>query len=180
MLASSARSAEVLDSGRCPLQRLASAIGTPGLLRGERNGSAGTWVPSWLRDRGLGGGRGRTLKSSSGVPPPLLGLPLPSSLPPFSFSCPRKTHLAEALESVCEWLLQYSIHTECPGSLRYAKVSRFPPAARAAGPGFPPWRLRPSQPLPQGQSQSQTMSTLRNLVHKGVKVDRGVPPRAVG
>ncbi|XP_025066922.1 protein canopy homolog 4 [Alligator sinensis] len=29
-----------------------------------------------------------------------------------------------------EWLLQCSIHTECPGSLRYAKVSRFPPAPR--------------------------------------------------
>ncbi|KYO22242.1 canopy-like protein 4 isoform A [Alligator mississippiensis] len=42
VLASSARSAEVLDSGRCPLQRLASAIGTPGLLRGRR-----IWPRRW-------------------------------------------------------------------------------------------------------------------------------------
>uniref|UniRef100_A0A8C8VJ30 Canopy FGF signaling regulator 4 n=1 Tax=Pelusios castaneus TaxID=367368 RepID=A0A8C8VJ30_9SAUR len=56
-----------------------------------------------------------------------------------------ETRLAEALESVCERFLHYSVHAERPGSLRYAK------------------------------GQSQTMNTLKNLVNKGVKVDLGIP-----
>ncbi|XP_026518889.1 protein canopy homolog 4 [Terrapene carolina triunguis] len=56
-----------------------------------------------------------------------------------------ETRLAEALETVCEQFLHYSVHTERPGSLRYAK------------------------------GQSQTMNTLKNLVNKGVKVDLGIP-----
>ncbi|XP_025914767.1 protein canopy homolog 4 isoform X2 [Apteryx rowi] len=56
-----------------------------------------------------------------------------------------ETRLAEALETVCERLLRYSVHAERPGSLRYAK------------------------------GQSQTMSTLKSLVNKGVKVDLGLP-----
>lgn len=46
---------------------------------------------------------------------------------------------------MCERLLRYSVHAERPGSLRYAK------------------------------GQSQTMSTLKSLVNKGVKVDLGLP-----
>ncbi|KAJ8416640.1 hypothetical protein AAFF_G00325180 [Aldrovandia affinis] len=53
--------------------------------------------------------------------------------------------LTEALDGICEGILQYSIHAERPGSLRYAKGT------------------------------SQTMATLKNLVHKGVKVDLGLP-----
>ncbi|XP_067412858.1 protein canopy homolog 4 [Emydura macquarii macquarii] len=56
-----------------------------------------------------------------------------------------ETRLAEALEAVCERFLHYSVHAERPGSLRYAK------------------------------GQSQTMSTLKNLMNKGVKVDLGIP-----
>ncbi|XP_074838991.1 protein canopy homolog 4 [Carettochelys insculpta] len=56
-----------------------------------------------------------------------------------------ETRLTEALESVCERFLHYSVHAERPGSLRYAK------------------------------GQSQTMNTLKNLVSKGVKVDLGIP-----
>lgn len=56
-----------------------------------------------------------------------------------------ETRLAEALETVCERFLHYSVHAERPGSLRYAK------------------------------GQSQTMNTLKNLVNKGVKVDLGIP-----
>ncbi|KAJ8338185.1 hypothetical protein SKAU_G00371510 [Synaphobranchus kaupii] len=53
--------------------------------------------------------------------------------------------LTEALDNICEGILQYSIHAERPGSLRYAKGT------------------------------SQTMATLKNLVNKGVKVDLGLP-----
>uniref|UniRef100_A0A8C0ITZ3 Canopy FGF signaling regulator 4 n=1 Tax=Chelonoidis abingdonii TaxID=106734 RepID=A0A8C0ITZ3_CHEAB len=56
-----------------------------------------------------------------------------------------ETRLAEALETVCERFLHYSVHAERPGSLRYAK------------------------------GQSQTMNTLKNLANKGVKVDLGIP-----
>ncbi|KAJ8254784.1 hypothetical protein GJAV_G00197310 [Gymnothorax javanicus] len=56
-----------------------------------------------------------------------------------------ETRLTEALDNICEGILQYSIHAERPGSLRYAKGT------------------------------SQTMSTLKNLVNKGVKVDLGLP-----
>lgn len=34
----------------------------------------------------------------------------------------RETRLTEALDNVCERILQYNIHSERPGSLRYAKV----------------------------------------------------------
>lgn len=34
----------------------------------------------------------------------------------------RETRLTEALDNVCERILQYNVHTERPGSLRYAKV----------------------------------------------------------
>ncbi|KAM6909045.1 protein canopy 4 [Xenentodon cancila] len=56
-----------------------------------------------------------------------------------------ETRLTEAVDNICERVLQYRVHAERPGSLRYAKGS------------------------------SQTMTTLRNLVHKGVKVDLGLP-----
>uniref|UniRef100_A0A3B5KP90 DUF3456 domain-containing protein n=1 Tax=Xiphophorus couchianus TaxID=32473 RepID=A0A3B5KP90_9TELE len=57
----------------------------------------------------------------------------------------RETRLTEAVDNICERILQYSVHAERPGSLRYAKGS------------------------------SQTMTTLKNLVNKGVKVDLGMP-----
>ncbi|XP_054457666.1 protein canopy 4 [Anoplopoma fimbria] len=56
-----------------------------------------------------------------------------------------ETRLTEAVDNICERILQYNVHAERPGSLRYAKGS------------------------------SQTMTTLKNLVHKGVKVDLGLP-----
>ncbi|XP_072232420.1 protein canopy 4 [Leuresthes tenuis] len=56
-----------------------------------------------------------------------------------------ETRLTEAVDNICEGILQYNVHAERPGSLRYAKGS------------------------------SQTMTTLKNLVHKGVKVDLGLP-----
>nr|XP_040038762.1 protein canopy 4 isoform X2 [Gasterosteus aculeatus aculeatus] len=56
-----------------------------------------------------------------------------------------ETRLTEAVDDICERVLQYNVHAERPGSLRYAKGT------------------------------SQTMETLKNLVHKGVKVDLGLP-----
>ncbi|KAM9837020.1 protein canopy 4 [Aulostomus maculatus] len=56
-----------------------------------------------------------------------------------------ETRLTEAVDNLCERILQYNVHAERPGSLRYAKGS------------------------------SQTMTTLKNLVNKGVKVDLGLP-----
>ncbi|KAM3590273.1 uncharacterized protein V6R79_006948 [Siganus canaliculatus] len=56
-----------------------------------------------------------------------------------------ETRLTEAVENICDGILQYNVHAERPGSLRYAKGA------------------------------SQTMTTLKNLVHKGVKVDLGMP-----
>ncbi|KAJ8008325.1 hypothetical protein DPEC_G00103660 [Dallia pectoralis] len=56
-----------------------------------------------------------------------------------------ETRLTEAMDAICEGILQYSVHAERPGSLRYAKGT------------------------------SQTMATLKNLVHKGVKVELGLP-----
>ncbi|XP_077356350.1 protein canopy 4 [Festucalex cinctus] len=56
-----------------------------------------------------------------------------------------ETRLMEAIDNICERILQYSVHAERPGSLRYSKGS------------------------------SQTMTTLKNLVHKGVKVELGLP-----
>ncbi|XP_008588303.1 PREDICTED: protein canopy homolog 4 isoform X1 [Galeopterus variegatus] len=56
-----------------------------------------------------------------------------------------ETRLEEALENLCERILDYSVHAEHKGSLRYAK------------------------------GQSQTMATLKGLVQKGVKVDLGIP-----
>ncbi|KAL6490771.1 hypothetical protein MHYP_G00011160 [Metynnis hypsauchen] len=56
-----------------------------------------------------------------------------------------ETRLTEAVDNICEGILQYSVHAERPGSLRYAKGT------------------------------SQTMSTLKHLVNKGVKVELGVP-----
>ncbi|XP_051061217.1 protein canopy homolog 4 isoform X2 [Phodopus roborovskii] len=61
---------------------------------------------------------------------------------PYSLS---ETRLEEALENLCERILDYSVHAERKGSLRYAK------------------------------GQSQTMATLKGLVQKGVKVDLGIP-----
>lgn len=57
----------------------------------------------------------------------------------------RETRLEEALENLCERILDYNVHAERKGSLRYAK------------------------------GQSQTMATLKGLVQKGVKVDLGIP-----
>ncbi|XP_076843636.1 protein canopy 4 [Brachyhypopomus gauderio] len=56
-----------------------------------------------------------------------------------------ETRLTEAMDNICDGILQYSVHAERPGSLRYAKGT------------------------------SQTMNTLKNLVDKGVKVDLGIP-----
>ncbi|XP_023688206.1 protein canopy 4 [Paramormyrops kingsleyae] len=56
-----------------------------------------------------------------------------------------ETRLTEAMDNICERILQYSVHAERPGSLRYAKGA------------------------------SQTMTTLKNLVNKGVKVELGLP-----
>ncbi|XP_062240593.1 protein canopy 4 [Platichthys flesus] len=56
-----------------------------------------------------------------------------------------ETRLTEAIDDICQRILQYSVHAERPGSLRYAKGA------------------------------SQTMTTLKNLVHKGVKVELGLP-----
>uniref|UniRef100_A0A8D3A6E6 Canopy FGF signaling regulator 4 n=1 Tax=Scophthalmus maximus TaxID=52904 RepID=A0A8D3A6E6_SCOMX len=56
-----------------------------------------------------------------------------------------ETRLTEAVDDICERILQYSVHAERPGSLRYAKGA------------------------------SQTMTTLKNLVQKGVKVELGLP-----
>lgn len=56
-----------------------------------------------------------------------------------------ETRLAEAVDNICEGILQYSVHAERPGSLRYSKGT------------------------------SQTMATLKNLVNKGVKVELGIP-----
>ncbi|KAM3857747.1 protein canopy 4 [Diretmus argenteus] len=56
-----------------------------------------------------------------------------------------ETRLTEAVDNICERILQYSVHAERPGSLRYAKGA------------------------------SQTMTTLKNLVNKGVKVELGLP-----
>ncbi|KAM8899402.1 protein canopy 4 [Spinachia spinachia] len=56
-----------------------------------------------------------------------------------------ETRLTEAVDDICERVLRYNVHAERPGSLRYAKGT------------------------------SQTMETLKNLVHKGVKVDLGLP-----
>ncbi|XP_028845122.1 protein canopy 4 [Denticeps clupeoides] len=56
-----------------------------------------------------------------------------------------ETRLTEAVDNICERILQYSVHAERPGSMRYAKGT------------------------------SQTMATLKNLVHKGVKVELGLP-----
>lgn len=61
---------------------------------------------------------------------------------PYSLS---ETRLEEALENLCERILDYNVHAERKGSLRYAK------------------------------GQSQTMATLKGLVQKGVKVDLGIP-----
>ncbi|XP_059831200.1 protein canopy 4 [Hypanus sabinus] len=56
-----------------------------------------------------------------------------------------ETRLAEAMDNICERILQYNVHAERPGSLRYAKGT------------------------------SETMMTLKNLVNKGVKVELGIP-----
>ncbi|KAL2079807.1 hypothetical protein ACEWY4_025551 [Coilia grayii] len=56
-----------------------------------------------------------------------------------------ETRLTEAIDNICEGILQYSVHAERPGSLRYSKGT------------------------------SQTMATLKNLVNKGVKVELGIP-----
>ncbi|KAM9425723.1 protein canopy 4 [Pholidichthys leucotaenia] len=56
-----------------------------------------------------------------------------------------ETRLTEAIDNICERILQYNVHAERSGSLRY------------------------------GKGASQTMTTLKNLVHKGVKVDLGLP-----
>ncbi|KAJ1080485.1 hypothetical protein NDU88_000684 [Pleurodeles waltl] len=56
-----------------------------------------------------------------------------------------ETRLAEALDNICERILEYSVHAERQGSLRYAK------------------------------GQSETMTTLKNLRNKGVKVELGIP-----
>ncbi|MBN3270530.1 CNPY4 protein, partial [Polyodon spathula] len=56
-----------------------------------------------------------------------------------------ETRLAEALDNICQGILEYSVHAERPGSLRYAKGT------------------------------SETMATLKNLVQKGVKVELGIP-----
>jgi hypothetical protein len=51
----------------------------------------------------------------------------------------------EVIESVCDNILQYHVHAERSGSLRYAR------------------------------GESQTMGTLKGLVNRGVKVELGIP-----
>lgn len=53
--------------------------------------------------------------------------------------------LVEAMDGICDKILQYNMHKERTGSLRFAK------------------------------GQSETMKTLHGLVNKGVKVDLGIP-----
>lgn len=45
-----------------------------------------------------------------------------SCLPCFKVTECRETRLTEAIDDICERLLQYNVHAERPGSLRYAKV----------------------------------------------------------
>jgi len=63
---------------------------------------------------------------------------------PYKYS---ELRLTEALHEphICENILNYNVHAEREGSLRYAK------------------------------GQSETMSTLHGLVNKGVKVELGIP-----
>uniref|UniRef100_A0A452GWE8 DUF3456 domain-containing protein n=1 Tax=Gopherus agassizii TaxID=38772 RepID=A0A452GWE8_9SAUR len=67
-----------------------------------------------------------------------------------------ETRLAEALETVCERFLHYSVHAERPGSLRYAKVRR-----GARTPGFSP-RLWEGIPPPVHATPWKTQKTPRN------------------
>merc|ERR1712136_108263 len=53
--------------------------------------------------------------------------------------------LVEAMDGICDKILEYNMHKERTGSLRFAK------------------------------GQSETMETLHGLVNKGVKVDLGTP-----
>lgn len=47
-----------------------------------------------------------------------------SPLNVFSFmALSRETRLMEAMDNICERILQYSVHAERPGSLRYSKVT---------------------------------------------------------
>lgn len=57
----------------------------------------------------------------------------------------REIRLIEVIEEVCERILDYNVHAERSGSLRYSK------------------------------GESQTMSTLKNLKNRGVKVELGIP-----
>jgi len=41
----------------------------------------------------------------------------------YLYSDPRETRLTEAVDNICERILQYNVHAERPGSLRYAKVT---------------------------------------------------------
>jgi len=53
--------------------------------------------------------------------------------------------LIESLEDICDAILEYNMHKERTGSLRFAK------------------------------GESQTMETLKSLKERGVQVDLGIP-----
>lgn len=96
------------------------------------------------------------------------------------FEC-RETRLTEAVDNICERILEYNVHAERPGSLRYAKVicQFFNTCALKVGHvvliEFSLCVRLTFRPFVCLQGSSQTMTTLKNLVHKGVKVDLGMP-----
>jgi protein canopy 3/4 len=57
----------------------------------------------------------------------------------------REVRFIEVMETVCDNILKYNVHAERSGSLRYSK------------------------------GESQTMSTLKGLKNRGVKVELGIP-----
>lgn len=97
------------------------------------------------------------------------------------FEC-RETRLTEAVDNICERILEYNVHAERPGSLRYAKVinSFFLNSCALKSWSRGPYCFSLCVRLTFSsfvclQGSSQTMTTLKNLVHKGVQVDLGMP-----
>lgn len=97
------------------------------------------------------------------------------------FEC-RETRLTEAVDNICERILEYNVHAERPGSLRYAKVinSFFKNSCALKSWSRGPYCFSLCVRLTFSsfvclQGSSQTMTTLKNLVHKGVQVDLGMP-----
>lgn len=81
--------------------------------------------------------------------------PSEALFPPLSPPSPRETRLEEALENLCERILDYSVHAERKGSLRYAKVRPFPGARSCFSKDLnPPKSLGDTCPLPPGSAVS--------------------------